>query len=167
MAVAPSSSQMDPKALEGVRELFQDQIARGLHPGANLAVYRHGNLVLDLVGGQANEETGKPVTRDTMFVLFSSTKPLAASCLYILWERGKFQWDDLVSKYWPGFGQNGKETVTIRHILNHQGGFPDTPPEITLEQWSDWDAIVQALEQTRPSTNPGRSWPTTPATSAG
>ena len=155
MAVAHSSSQMDPKALEGVRELFQDQIAKGLHPGAALAVYRNGNLVLDLVGGQADAETGKPVTQDTMFVLFSSTKPLAASCLYILWERGKFQWDDLVSKFWPGFAQNGKETVTIRHILNHQGGFPDTPPEITLDQWSDWDAIVHALEQTRPIYQPG------------
>ena len=138
-----------------MRELFQDQLAKGLHPGAALAVYRHGNLVLDLVGGQANDETGKPVTQDTMFVLFSSTKPLAASCLYILWERGKFQWDDPVSKYWPGFAQNGKEAVTIRHILNHQGGFPDTPPEITLEQWSDWDAIVRALEQTRPIYQPG------------
>lgn len=155
MAVAAGSVKMDPQALERVEELFQRQIAEGLHPGAALAVYRYGHLVLDIVGGQADQEASKPVTQETMFVLFSSTKPLAAACLYILWDRGKFKWDDLVSKYWPGFAQNGKESVTIRHILYHQGGFPDTPPEITLEKWGDRDAIVQALEQTKPIYQPG------------
>ncbi len=156
MVVTASSVQMDQKGLERVEELFQQQIADGLHPGAVLAVYRYGQLVLDAAGGQADAEAGKPVNRDTIFVLFSSTKPLAAACLHILWERGRFQWDDLVSKYWPGFGRNGKETVTIRHILNHQGGFPDTPPEITLDKWSDWDFIVNALEQTKPIYEPGK-----------
>ena len=58
-----------------------------------LAVYRYGNLVVDVPGGIANTE---PVTADTMFVLMSSTKPLTASCLYVLKERGKIAWDDLV-----------------------------------------------------------------------
>lgn len=155
MVVAVNSVQMDPQALGRVEALFQEQIDQELHPGAALAVYRYGQPVLDIQGGLADQATGKPVSPDTMFVLFSSTKPLAAACLYILWERGKFDWDDLVSKYWPGFGQNGKETVTIRHILNHQGGFPDTPHEITLEKWSDWDAVVHALEQTKPIYEPG------------
>ena len=148
MVVAANSVQMDHQALGRVEALFQEQIDQELHPGAALAVYRYGQPVLDIQGGLADQATGKPVSPDTMFVLFSSTKPLAAACLYILLERGKFDWDDLVSKYWPGFGQNGKETVTIRHILNHQGGFPDTPHEITLEKWSDWDAVVHALELT-------------------
>ena len=155
MVVAASSVQMDPQALGRVEEIFQQQIDQGLHPGAALAVYRYGQLVLDIIGGHVDDDASKPVTQDTMFVLFSSTKPLAAACLYILWERSKFNWDDPVSKYWPGFAQNGKESVTIRHILNHQGGFPDTPPEITLQQWSDRDAIVQALEQIRPIYEPG------------
>ncbi len=148
MVVAADSVQMDPQALRRVEALFQDQIEQGLHPGAALAVYRYGQPVLDIQGGLADQSTGKPVSKDTMFVLFSSTKPLAAACLYILWERATFDWDDLVSKFWPGFGQNGKETVTILHLLNHQGGLPDSPHEITLESWSDWDAVVHALEQT-------------------
>ena len=155
MVVAADSVKMDPQALRRVEDLFHQQIHQGIHPGAALSVYRYGQPVLDIQGGLADQEAGKPVSSDTMFVLFSSTKPLAAACLFILWERGKFDWDDLVSKFWPGFGQNGKETVTIRHIMNHQGGFPDTPHEITLETWADWDAVVLALEKTKPIYEPG------------
>ena len=93
---APDAVAMDSQKLERVKQLFQRQIDEGLHPGAGLAVYRYGNLVLDIHGGIANKE---PVTGDTMFVLMSSTKPLTASCLYILKERGKIAWDDLVSKH--------------------------------------------------------------------
>ena len=121
---APDAVAMDSQKLERVKQLFQRQIDEGLHPGAGLAVYRYGNLVLDIHGGIADKE---PVTAETMFVLMSSTKPLTASCLYMLKERGKITWDNLVSKHWPEFAQNGKETVTIRHILTHRGGFPQTP----------------------------------------
>ena len=85
---------MDPKGLARVEEIFQQQIEEGRHPGATLAVYRYGQLVLDLQGGSADVEAGMPVTRETMFVLYSSTKPLTATCLHLLWERGKFAWDD-------------------------------------------------------------------------
>ena len=108
MVVAAESVQMDPKGLERVEDLFRDQIDRGLHPGAALAVYRHGRPVLDLFGGLADSESNKAMTSNTMFVLYSSTKAVTASCLHILWERGKFDWDDTVASHWPGFAQNGK-----------------------------------------------------------
>jgi len=82
---APGAVAMDSRKLKQVKQLFQEQIDEGLHPGAGLSVYRYGNLVLDIHGGIANTE---PVTANTMFVLMSSTKPLTASCLYILKERG-------------------------------------------------------------------------------
>ncbi len=78
---APDAVAMDSQKLEQVKQLFKQQIDEGLHPGAGLAVYRYGKLVVDIHGGIAN--TG-PVTADTMFVLMSSTKPLTASCLYML-----------------------------------------------------------------------------------
>ncbi len=71
--VAADTVQMDAQSLERVRALFQQQIDEGLHPGAGLAVYRHGKLVLDIQGGVASQESGQPVRPDTMFVLFSST----------------------------------------------------------------------------------------------
>lgn len=148
--------QMNPGALKRVEELFHDQIAQRIHPGAVLAVYRHGKQVLDLYGGMADEDSGKPVHRDTMFVLYSSTKPLAACCLHILWERGKLTWDDPVADYWPEFAQNGKAEVTIRHVLTHRGGFPDTPTELSWDKWHDWDFVVKAMERVAPLYEPGK-----------
>ena len=79
-AGAPTTTQMDPKGLERVRELFFEQIDCGLHPGAALAVYHNGELVLDLHGGLTDQQNGRPVDEKTMFVLYSSTKPVTA-CL--------------------------------------------------------------------------------------
>ena len=156
MVVAADTVQMDQQALGCVEALFHEQIQQGLHPGASLAVYRHGKPVLDLFGGMANTDAGHPVTSDTMFVLYSSTKPLTAACVYLLWERGKLDWDDRVADYWPGFAQNGKEEVTIGHVLTHRGGFPETPAELTWDKWGNWERVVEVLEKIRPDYAPGK-----------
>ncbi len=153
----PDAVAMDTQKLEQVKQLFQRQIDEGLHPGAGLAVYRYGNLVLDIHGGFTDTGSSRPVTTDTMFVLMSSTKPLTASCLYMLKERGKIAWDDLVSKHWPEFAQNGKETVTIRHILTHRGGFPQTPESLPWTDWPDWSKVTRAMEQATPIYAPGET----------
>jgi CubicO group peptidase (beta-lactamase class C family) len=150
----PDAVAMDSQKLEQVKQLFHQQIDEGLHPGAGLAVYRYGNLVLDIHGGMAKTEL---VDADTMFVLMSSTKPLTASCLYMLKERGKLSYDDLVSKHWPEFAQNGKETVTIRHILTHRGGFPETPASLPWTDWPDWSKVTHAMEQAPTIYTPGET----------
>ena len=155
MVVAADAAQMDSGRLARVEELFREQIERGLHPGAALAVYRYGWQVLDLYGGIADTDTGGPVSEDTIFVLYSSTKPMTGTCINLLKDRGKLDWDDPVAKHWPEFAQNGKGSITIRHILTHRGGFPTTPPELTWEVWRDWDAVVSALERATPTHEPG------------
>ena len=155
MTVSAEMVQMDPRGLRRVEDLFREQLARGLHPGAALAVYRFGQLALDLHGGLADRETGKPVGQDTLFVLYSCTKAMSAVCLHLLWERGLLAWDDPVSRYWPEFARNGKEQVTIRHILTHQGGFPESPPGLFWKKWTDWSNVVQAMEEIEPLYAPG------------
>ena len=156
MAIAPEHARMDPIGLSRVKELFNQQIESGSHPGAALAVYRHGLPVLDLHGGLADRESGKLVSEDTMFVLFSCTKAVTAACLHILWERGKFAWNDTVASHWPGFAQKGKEDVTIKHVMTHESGFPDTPSHMTWDRWHDWEAAVEAMEQIPLDYKPGR-----------
>ena len=146
---------MDSAKLGRVEEVFQRQIAESVHPGAGLAVYRYGNPVLDIQGGLADADTGREVTGDTMFVLMSSTKPLAAACMYLLKERGQLAWEDAVCKHWPEFGNNGKEGVTIYHVMTHQGGFPITPKNLPWTDWSEWDKVVRAMEDTTPTFTPG------------
>jgi CubicO group peptidase (beta-lactamase class C family) len=147
---------MDSEGLRAVEALFQQQLDEGLHPGASLAVYRHGRLVLELYGGLAERESNRPVTPETLFVLFSSTKPLAAICLHILLERGRFELDDPVARYWPEFARNGKAAVTIRHVLTHSGGFPQHPSQLSPRKWSDWNAVVQAMEEIELMWEPGQ-----------
>src|SRR5215213_8692390 len=109
-------------ALAEVERLFADQLSpRRLHPGAALAVYRHGRLVIDLTAGFADTQQGDPVRPDTLFLLFSSTKPLASVALWQQIERGAAELDDPVAAHWPAFAANDKTGVTLRHVLSHRG----------------------------------------------
>lgn len=154
---APETVAMNPAGLENVARVFHRQIGEGLHPGAGLAVYRYGQPVLELHGGVADNASGRRVDDGTMFVLFSSTKPLAAACVYLLQERGRLDWDDPVAKFWPEFGQHGKDAVTIRHLLSHQGGFPDTPADLPWTDWRDWGLVCAAMERAIPKFPPGET----------
>lgn len=138
-----------------VEDLFNHHINQGLHPGAALAVYQDGKLIVDLYSGLSDRESAKLAYSDTMFILYSCTKPLTATCMYILWERGQIKWHEPVAKYWPEFSQNGKSGVTIHHILTHQGGFPQTPSSLTWNKWDDWDFIAKAICGITPQFEPG------------
>ena len=140
--VAPQAK----RTLSEIESLFRAQISpERLHPGAALAVYHHGRLVLDLVAGYADTQRGDPVRPDTLFPLFSGTKPFASIALMQQIERGRAALDDPVERHWPEFGQHGKEAVTLRHVLTHRGGFPATPEALTPERWGDWEAALGAI----------------------
>ena len=130
-------------------------LEQGLLVGGAVAVYRDGELWKDLCIGSA-DPGGPPVTKDTPFILFSNSKPLAASCLHWLHSQGAFEWDDPVARFWPEFAQRGKGRVTIRHLLSHQGGFPHTPPELSLERMKDWEESVRIIEQMSCDFPPGQ-----------
>ena len=154
-AVSPGTG-MDGDALAEVERRFHAQISPlRLHPGAALAVYRHGRLVLDLTAGLADTQRGHPVRPDTLFVLFSATKPLASVALWQQVERGNAGLDDPVAVHWPDFAQQGKERVTLRHVLSHRGGFPLTPPEVARERWGDWAGAIRAIAAMPLSHEPG------------
>ena len=71
----------------------------------------------------AVEPKVEPMTTDTVFDMASLTKPLAtATSIMILVERGQLRLSDKVSKFFPDFAANGKEDVTIEHLLTHSFG---------------------------------------------
>jgi CubicO group peptidase (beta-lactamase class C family) len=126
---------------------FREQLSPlRLFPGAALALYGQGQLVLDLAGGYADTQSGEQVGPDTLFPLFSGTKPFAAVALWQQIERGRLHLDDAVATYWPAFGQSGKDGVLIRHVLSHRGGFPATPAELTADRWGDSESALRAIE---------------------
>ncbi len=123
-----------------VEALFEQHLERRWHPGAQLAVYRDGALALDLVGGEA--ERGRPLEREARMLLFSSVKPVTAVCIHMLRERGLLGYDEPVARHWPEFAQGGKERVTVRHVLTHQGGFPQLPDEFDWQRLDDWQYVA-------------------------
>jgi CubicO group peptidase (beta-lactamase class C family) len=145
-ALPETDGNLDPVALAEVERQFRAQLSPlRLFPGAALSVYCRGRLVLDLVGGLADTQRGAPVCPETLFPLFSGTKPFAAVALWQQIERGRLDLDDPVAAYWPAFGPNGKERVLVRHLLSHRGGFPTTPADLPRVQWGDWQATSRAM----------------------
>lgn len=139
---------------EPVARLFARQIKEGKEVGASFAVYRKGECVVDLWGGLADMETSRPWERDTRICLFSVTKGFVAMALHLLADRGQLNWQAPVAQYWPEFGKNGKEEITVATLLNHRGGlaYLDTP--LALRDCTDperAEVLRQALEDQRPA----------------
>jgi CubicO group peptidase (beta-lactamase class C family) len=146
VSAGPASDDAEA-SLAQVERLFHDQLSPlRLFPGGALAVYVGGKLALDLVGGYADTQRAELVRPDSLFPLFSGTKPFAAVALWQLIERGLLDLDEPVVAHWPAFGRNGKDRVLIRHVLSHRGGFPTTPRELTPERWGEHESVIRAIE---------------------
>jgi CubicO group peptidase (beta-lactamase class C family) len=68
---------------------------------------------------------GKAATDDAMFLLGSISKPINVTAVMTLFDQGKFQLEDRVKKFLPAFTGDGRDAVTIRHLLTHVSGLPD------------------------------------------
>ena len=107
---------------EPVREAFAKNFAERGELGGACCVCRHGEKVVDLWGGIRDEATGAPWRADTMVLVFSATKGLAAMTLALAHSRGWLDYDEKIAAYWPEFACNGKEATTVRQLLAHQAG---------------------------------------------
>ncbi len=76
-------------------------------------------------GESFTQHFGKAASRDTMFLLGSISKPINVAAIMTLYDQGKFQLHDCVKKFLPAFTGDGREQVTIRHLLTHTSGLPD------------------------------------------
>lgn len=142
------------EGLERVRKVFEAMVAQDLHPGAQLAVYRSGELVLELVAG-VTEPGGKvPVTSKTLYQIRSTTKALTTLVMMQAYERGRFKFEDPVAKHWPEFAAYGKDRITIAHVLSHRAGIPDGPV-IAPERFGRRDAVAEAVAAMKPIWEPG------------
>jgi len=138
---------------EFVRDLFEENFVEERDLGASLAIYHQGKLVVDLSGGWFDRSFTKPYDNNTLQLVFSTTKGLVAITAALCVEKGLLDYSELVTKYWPEYGQNGKENTTVADILSHRAGLPveSGPPEQIL----NWTAMVQSLEQQQPLWTPG------------
>jgi CubicO group peptidase (beta-lactamase class C family) len=138
-----------------VQEAIDHLVASGAERGLQVAVYRHGQLVVDAVAGVADPTTGRPVTSDTPFYAYSTGKGATATVAHRLVERGHFGYDTRISDLWPEFGTHGKEKATVRHVLTHTVGVPGLPADTTPEDVCNWDKMCAVIAAAEPWWEPG------------
>lgn len=140
---------------EGVRRAFQENFDERGEVGASVAVWVDGRPVVDLWGGVADLATGRPWTHDTIALFFSATKGLSAVCIHLLVERGLIDLDAPIARYWPEFGRQGKDQITVRWLLSHRAGLARIDADLTLDEALSWDPVVEALAAQSPNWAPG------------
>lgn len=134
---SPYDVNMTRDNVEAIWSSVESFYRTGLQPGLSLVIRKHGEVILDRAIGHArgNEPTNYtgissekvPLTTDTPICLFSASKAITAMLIHKLEEQGKLNINELVSKYIPEFGTNGKENVTISQVLSHRAGVPTIP----------------------------------------
>ena len=101
----PAGAHFNPQKLARIGEFFRDQIASGKIPGAVLLIEQHGKPVYHELFGVQDVVSKKPMTDDTIFRLFSMTKPITSVAAMMLIDEGKLKLDDPVAKYLPSFAR--------------------------------------------------------------
>ena len=109
----------DLAAVDKLAERIQRDVDSGLLPAAQFALASHGEIIESRTFGTAGP--------DTRFCLFSATKPLVASTVWRLIGEGALDPAQPVTTWFPEFGANGKQDITLEQVMLHQSGFPYAP----------------------------------------
>jgi len=139
---------------EPVKEAFKANW-EGYEVGASYAVVYNGQSVVDIWAGYLDIEGKKPWKRDTMVNVYSTTKGMGALAVAILADEGGLDYNERVVRYWPEFGAEGKQEVTVGQLLSHQAGVCGLSEKITVEDLYDWNKMVRLLAAQKPHWKPG------------
>ena len=122
--VSPEALGLDPSRLALIDDLVNEGLSQSKMPGAVVVVGRRGGVALrKAYGFRQTMPQQVPMTIDTVFDLASLTKPIAtATSVMVLIQQGKIDVNATVATYLPDFAANGKDKITVRHLLTHVGG---------------------------------------------
>ncbi len=142
-------------AFAGVVEEFERNFTERGEIGASLCVMVEGKPVVDIWGGVADAETGRPWLQDTVGVVFSCTKAAVALGIQLLIDSGEITEGTPVASVWPEFAVHGKDTITVGMMLNHSAGIPVLSEPIMPSALEDWDYFVGRIASQAPLWEPG------------
>ena len=133
----PTDLGLDAARLERIRTHFDRYVADRKLPGYHIVVSRHGELAWSATGGHADVENARPIADDTIYRIYSMTKPICAVAALMLWEEGRFEMNDRVKWYIPSFGNQKvfrsgtltapefvpvTEPMRMWHLFSHTAG---------------------------------------------
>jgi CubicO group peptidase (beta-lactamase class C family) len=162
---APRELGVEPDARDGIWQAARRLYKSGLHPALALCVRRHGRVLLDRAIGHVRgngpgdppDAPAVPLTPESPFVTLSASKAVTAMVVHLLDQQNLLRLDDPVCEYIPEFAANGKQWITIRHILIHRAGIQNLPAEVLrLPNLDDTNAVVQIIAGQRPTGRAGR-----------
>jgi CubicO group peptidase (beta-lactamase class C family) len=139
-SAAPDAAGLDPRKLDRLSAVVQQQVDTGLCLGATVAVARHGRLVLDRTFGKPGAEDA---TRSPLWLLYSNTKVITAAALWQLFEDGHVGIHDPVARFLPDFARHGKGDITLLQVVTHRAGFPGAT--VPAEAWADHALLRRAV----------------------
>jgi CubicO group peptidase (beta-lactamase class C family) len=146
--------QVEP-GYEGLREAFAANFSSHGEVGAAFCLYVKGRKVVDIWGGLADAKTEQQWDKDTLALVYSTSKGVSAICAHLLAQRGQLDLDAPVVDYWPEFGQAGKSQIPVRWLLSHRAGLPAIDRHLTPAEALAWDPAVEALAEQTPVWEPG------------
>lgn len=127
--VSPSEAGWNPDRLQRAYAMLERWTQDDTLPAAAVCVGGRAGTVAPRFFGRSRPEPGAPpLGSDALFLVASITKPVTVTAAMILVERGAVRLDDRVADFVPGFARNGKQDVTIRHLMTHTSGLPDMLP---------------------------------------
>jgi CubicO group peptidase (beta-lactamase class C family) len=133
-AVAPLFGQaaMSPEKLARAAAILESEVRQGHVGGASILVARHGKTALHQGFGRLSPRPdAPPAGPDAIYLVASITKPVTATALMLLVERGLVSLNDPVKQYLPEFSGGERDKVRVRDLLSHTSGLPDMLPENT------------------------------------
>jgi CubicO group peptidase (beta-lactamase class C family) len=141
---------------EPVRDAFEANFTQRGEVGAAVHVIVAGRVVVDLVGGWADEGRTRPWRHDTIVDVYSVGKAVLALLALQLVDEGRLALDQPVAEVWPEFASGGKAGATVAHALSHRAGVPAIRTLLTDEDLFDWDRMTGALADTEAWWVPGQ-----------
>lgn len=181
-----ATAQIEPDRLDAVVEDLQTRIEQQRLSGAVFMVAQDDEILMREALGERDVENGRPMTMDTIFRIFSMTKPIAGTALMILHDEGEFELDDPVARYLPELqglevfesqNEDGRfntvpadHPMTIRELMSHTGGLVYTPPLSNgpiaqayaeaglLDRDSTLEQMVESLGDIPLGYQPGSQW---------
>ncbi len=121
---------LSPEGLARIDQALAGFIAEGVLPGAAILVARHGEVVHRATLGLKDIASGAPLAEDTIYRIFSMTKPVTAVAMMLLYEQGLWSPEDPIAKHLPAFaevkgpgGAAPEHAPTMRELMTHTAGF--------------------------------------------
>jgi CubicO group peptidase (beta-lactamase class C family) len=184
----PEQVGLSSERLQRLMDVIKADVDKRVIPGAVVLVARHGKVALFETVGVRDPATKVPMTKDAIFRIYSMSKPITSVAAMVLWEDGKFNLAEPVSKYIPQMGglkvgverkdESGKPTLeliaatrdmTIQDLFRHTSGLtygffgPGLVKKMYVEAkvWNDYPSnaeLVDRLAKLPLAYQPGTTW---------